>query len=93
MKDMKLRELMALRAKHGITQAEMANMLGISPSTYSTRELGKTPFTVPEVQKIIELFGAKFEDLFLPSNYGNSVVDAKRIPGTERGFEVDIKEG
>ena len=93
MKKNRLRELVALRVKHGLTQVEMAKELGISPSTYSAREQGLTPFTVPEVLKILEMFGVKFEDIFLPSGYGKSVVEVRRIPGTEHGFEVDIKEG
>lgn len=94
MRDKKLRELLALRAKHGLTQTQVAAKLGMSPSTYSQKEQGYSPFTVPEVQKILKMFDVKFEDIFLPCNYGNSVVGVKEIPGTQGcGFEVEIEEG
>jgi putative transcriptional regulator len=93
MENRKLRKLIALRAELGLTQAAMASLLGMSPTTYAAKEKGQSPFTVPEALKILRLFNVKFEDIFLPSSYGSSVAEVRRIPGTEHGFEVDIKEG
>lgn len=93
MNDKKLRKLIALRAEHGLTQEEMAKIVGVSAKTYATKENGTSVFMVPEAIRILRHFNVKFEDVFLPSDYGNSVARVRRIAGTERGFEVDIKEG
>ena len=40
------RTLKALRELHGLTQTDVANILGISLNSYCNRENGKRPFTL-----------------------------------------------
>lgn len=88
------RILRALRAARGYSQSDVAEKLGVDYNTYAAKESGKRPFTVPEARIILELFGVKFEDIFLPSDYKNLVVKSvRKIPGEEKAFYVDVEEG
>ena len=93
----KVESLLLLRTKMGLTQGEMANLLGISQATYSNKEAGRTPITVPEALKILEISGGKFEDIFLPEDYEHLVVDTggaviQPVPGSPGAFKVRIKD-
>lgn len=54
------------RCELRITQKEMADKLGIASPTYTNKENGKFEFTLLEAYKICQIFGCKFEDIFLP---------------------------
>ena len=56
-------KLIILRSENRLTQDNVAKRLGISKSSYSRKESGKTEFTVNELNKLLELFNIKFEDL------------------------------
>lgn len=60
--------LKALRVKNNIVQQDMADMLDINYSTYSLKENGIRDFTITEIQKIIELFGLPYEEIFFDDN-------------------------
>lgn len=88
--------LRLVRAKMGLTQQEFASIIGISQQSYSAKELGKTDVTVSEALRILEVTGEKFEDIFLPADYKNLVVESDRskvrpVPCDGGGiyFEVD----
>jgi len=91
--------LLLLRTELGLTQQEFAKKIGISQAAYSAKETGKTPVTVPEAIRILQISGRRFEDVFLPEDYKNLVVEGKGFsvrPVVEEGnvFEVEIrKEG
>lgn len=55
--------LIILRDENNLTQEDVAKILGISKSSYSRKESGKTEFTVSEFNKLLNLFKVKFEDL------------------------------
>lgn len=55
--------------KKKMTQAEMANYLGISTKTYRSKELGNSEFTMDEMFKIAKLFNMRIDDIFLPREY------------------------
>lgn len=61
---MVLRNLKGYRAKHNITQEEIANKLGISVVAYRNKENGHTQFTLSEVKTISDLFKANIKDIF-----------------------------
>lgn len=52
-----------------MTQAEIADYLGISTKTYRSKELGNSEFTMDEMFKIAKLFNMRIDDIFLPREY------------------------
>lgn len=56
--------LKGLRAKRGITQEQMAEVLEITSSTYNRKENGLREFTIEEAKKISEFFGESIEEIF-----------------------------
>lgn len=59
-----------LRKKFQLTQAYLAEQLGISRPTYMQLERGERDLTVPEAEKLAEIFGLSLED-FLAKNIPN----------------------
>jgi transcriptional regulator with XRE-family HTH domain len=53
-----------LRAFHDLTQLELADILGISLTSYNKKETGKVPFTVEELKKLSEYFDVPIENFF-----------------------------
>ena len=56
--------LKSARVNKGFTQEEAATKLGISPYTLANYENGKTFPDVPVIQKIEELYGIEYKDIF-----------------------------
>lgn len=54
---MDLLKIKVERAKKQMSQNDVAEALGLSSSGYSFKEQGRTDFTLPEVQKMAEIFG------------------------------------
>jgi transcriptional regulator with XRE-family HTH domain len=60
--------LKAARVNRGLSQAEAAIMLGISKDSLGNWERGKTFPSVPQIKRIEEVYGIKYDDIiFLPS--------------------------
>jgi len=57
-------ELRVLRAKHNITQAELAERLGVSRQTVNAIETEKYDPSLPLAFKIAQTFGCRLEDIF-----------------------------
>lgn len=66
-------KLIMLRKKEGVTQETLSKLLGINPKTYSSKELGKTQFSMNEMFIIAKYFNMEIEDIFLPSLLHNGV--------------------
>lgn len=64
-------DLRVLRAKHNITQAELAERLGVSRQTVNAIETEKYDPSLPLAFKIAETFGCRVEDVFFARD-GNS---------------------
>ncbi|HBG5344122.1 TPA: helix-turn-helix transcriptional regulator [Clostridioides difficile] len=60
---MDLAGLKRLRLEHGYTQQQLATHMGMSQTTYSDKEKGKTPFTVPELEKLCKFLGKEVLEL------------------------------
>lgn len=58
-------KLRGKRAELGLSQAKIADMLGIETCTYSAKELGKRSFNIKEVIQLLSILNCKFEDIFL----------------------------
>ncbi|MBD3950039.1 helix-turn-helix transcriptional regulator [Tuanshanicoccus lijuaniae] len=60
----------------GLTQEQLAKLIGISTNSYSNKERGITPFTYHEMVKIRGVFRDYFpnitmDEIFLDGNYRN----------------------
>ncbi|MGL5712211.1 MAG: helix-turn-helix transcriptional regulator [Paraclostridium sp.] len=53
------------RKLNGLTQKDLATLLGTVESNYSKKENGKVSFTIHDVMTMIEYFNCTFEDLFI----------------------------
>lgn len=60
--------LKAIRANANLTQAEVAEKLNISPSTWSKWENGKSYPDVVEIEKIEKLFNIGYSDIKFLTN-------------------------
>ena len=58
-------KLKAKRVEHGLTQADLADKLGVDISTYNAKEQGKRDFTIKEILQLLNILQCKFEDIFL----------------------------
>ncbi|WP_436959390.1 helix-turn-helix transcriptional regulator [Staphylococcus xylosus] len=61
--------LMKLRRERGITQEDIANLLGISVEGYRLKELGKNQFKHNEMFAIADYFNENIGEIFLPTKY------------------------
>jgi putative transcriptional regulator len=61
-------ELRVLRAKHNITQAELAGKLGVSRQTVNAIETERYDPSLPLAFKIAKMFKCRIEDVFLVPN-------------------------
>ncbi len=64
-------KLLILRIQHKMSKTEVANHLGVTLKTYSSKERGDYEFTSDEMFKVRDLFGCNMEDIFLPRCHHN----------------------
>ena len=68
--------LKALRINKGLDQKTAADRLGVAPETLSSWETGKTFPSVPQINKIEQLYSTSYADInFLPQNVGLTETD------------------
>ena len=73
--------LRALRVNLGLTQPEMAKLIGVSKDTWYNYENYKTFPDVPVIERITEQTGVNYNDIiFLPPNYGLTVKTKGKQP-------------
>lgn len=66
--------LKALRVNLGLTQPEMAKLVGVSKDTWYNYENYKTFPDVPVIERITKQTGVDYNDIiFLPPDYGLTV--------------------
>lgn len=66
-------KLLIMRKKAGLSQLEMAKLIGVAPNTYNHKEKGYKQFKANEMFKIADYFHLKIEDIFLPYELQNGV--------------------
>lgn len=57
-------KLRGKRVEHGYTQAQFAELVGISLPSYRLKECGKIDFRMKEINKILELLNCTYEEIF-----------------------------
>lgn len=57
-------KLILLRKRNKVTQKEIANLLNISPKTYSLKEMGKVQFKQNEMYSIAKFFNEDINNIF-----------------------------
>lgn len=61
-------KLIGKRNEKGLTQQEMADLLGISKGNYNLKENGKLDFNLVEVKKILKILGSSYDEIFFEDN-------------------------
>lgn len=69
-----LNSVSKFRRFKGLTQTDVANMLGISLQSYSRKELEKVPFNDNEKIFILNLFKKEFPELTIDELFFNNKV-------------------
>lgn len=72
---MENKTLKAYRMLKGVKQENIAEILGITLTTYSNKETGKTQFSLDEAKKISDYLNVPIEQLFFASevNLSNTI--------------------
>lgn len=63
-KTIKFPNLLGEMAKHKMSQGNLADVLGVSRNTINKKLLGKTDWTIEEVEKICDFFKKDYYELF-----------------------------
>lgn len=58
-------KLKGKRVEKGLTQHDIAKMLGMATATYNLKENGKVEFSMRECISIMKILECTFEDIFL----------------------------
>lgn len=58
-----------LRARKGLTQAEVAKLLGVSTQTYNTWERNLAKVSIGKVKAMADIFGVKLSDIFFTEQH------------------------
>ena len=61
-------KLIGKRNEKGITQEQMAELIGISKNNYNLKENGKLDFNLVEVKKILGVLESNYNDIFFEEN-------------------------
>lgn len=57
-------KLRGKRVEKGYSQADLAELLGISTNAYNLKENGKYEFTLSEIQDLLYYLDCDFDDIF-----------------------------
>lgn len=72
--------LIRLRKEAGLTQEQLAKLIGANITTYLNKETGKSQFKANEMFIISKFFKKPIEDIFLYNNsISNGIKDTKSI--------------
>lgn len=87
--------LRRLRESHGLSQAALAERLGLSPSYLNQLERGKRPLTVPVLLRVTEEFGVD-ADFFAAKDTAKLVADVRvalrDVPAAANVSDGDVAE-
>ena len=60
-----LLKLRGKRVEKGLTQKELAKLIGISLTAYRLKEVGEIEFRTKEINLLLSILDCKYEDIFL----------------------------
>ncbi|GKV65468.1 MULTISPECIES: helix-turn-helix transcriptional regulator [unclassified Sporosarcina] len=63
--------LIRLRKEAGLSQEDMANIIGINKTTYSNKERGTHQFQAKEMFLLKDYFDKSMDEIFLPPDCNN----------------------
>ena len=69
MSDIIKREIKVLRAKHGMTQKDVADKAGVSLNTYNRWETNADKIPIDKLNLIFGAFGTTFEEYFFKKEF------------------------
>lgn len=72
------RQLKALRQLKGLTQNDVAKLLGLSLHGYLNKENGKSQFTLNEAKKLADMFDVTVDDIFFNNKVINLITNNKQ---------------
>ena len=81
-------KILSLRKKEGITQEELAEMVGVSRQTISKWELDETSPDLKQAKKLSEIFKVSLDEL-VSNNIENLLVN--KVSNTEKLAGMTIK--
>lgn len=70
--------LEAIRRSRKESQESLASLIGVDVRTYQNKEKGVSQFKQDEMFIIARHFGAKIDEIFLPTNFANHEVLVKK---------------
>jgi putative transcriptional regulator len=70
--------LIIWRKENGVTQQQMAQLLGITQKQYSLKERGKAQFTLDEMFEIAKFVGKSVDQIFLPRTHQNGAAKERK---------------
>ncbi|MEG0380435.1 MAG: helix-turn-helix transcriptional regulator [Kurthia sp.] len=71
--------LMRLRKERKLSQVKMAEFLKVDVTTYHNKETSKTKFNLDEMFLLSNYFGLPIEDIFLPTNSNEVVINDQQV--------------
>lgn len=78
-----------LRLQHGLSQAELADVVGVSDKAVSTWEQNKAVPRMGPIQKMADFFGVKKSDIIEPSDNTTISPPNKRAPKNIISLNLD----
>lgn len=74
-----MNKIAKLRAEKGITQSEMAKILGVGAPTLSQYESGQRSIPIGTAKKIATILDVEIKDIFLPIRYSVSKTEKESV--------------
>ncbi|PIC88399.1 transcriptional regulator [Sporosarcina sp. P21c] len=75
--------LVRLRKEAGLSQEELAKIIGINKTTYSNKERGVHQFQANEMFLLKDYFDKNMDDIFLPTDCNNIALSDKVSKATQ----------
>lgn len=90
---MSILQLKEIRQNKGLSQEELADLIGMTQSNYSRRESGKKKITEFEWKKIAKALNVKPEELYIKSKINNSdIQDEEFVTRYIKSLEIENSE-
>ena len=85
------KKIKALRKTKGLTQQDLANLLGVQRATVSNYEIGRRSPHLKELQRIAQLLGVSLEYFGVSSNEARDLIARAKIVFDDDNISHDEK--